>query len=430
VALIEKNAIGGVCLNEGCIPTKALLKSAKVYKTIKRSEEYGIKVDSSSIIADWQSMQLRKTKIVKRLTDGVKLLLQKNGVEVFQGYGEVLSPTTLKINQEIITAKAIIIATGASPIKPPIKGLDAAIDQGYVHFSQSLLSIEQIPKRLVIIGGGVIGIEFATLFNALGTEVVVLEKMDTILMQIDDEIRQSYLKILKQDGIKIIHNASVTEINQDMITYQIDGNNQTIQADKILLSVGMRPNTEAFKHLNLKMENHAIVVDATMKTSIDSIYAIGDVTGKTMLAHAASAAGIVAVLNLLGQKAEFDPSKVPSAIYGFPEIAMVGLTEKEARAKNIPYKISKFPLSANGRALTEGESMGLIKLLVDPTYGEILGTHIFAYNASELLGETMLAMNSEATVSEIADSIHLHPSVSETVMEAAMGAFMKPIHIL
>jgi len=372
----------------------------------------------------------RKGKIVSRLTDGVKMLLSKNGVDVYNGYGEVLDQSTVIVNGETLKTKHLILATGATPYKPAIEGLDQAFASHIAHHSKTLLTIPEIPKKLVIIGGGVIGVEFATLFSTLGTDVTILERLDNILIQIDEDIRQSYLRILKKDGIKIITGANVTKVENHAVYYQKDQTTFSVMGDQILVSVGMKPAIHSFSILNLKLDKGGVAVDDHLQTSMKNVYAIGDVTGKIMLAHAASAMGIVAVENIMGQTSKLNFETIPSAIYGFPEIAMVGLTEKEAKAQGLAYKASKFPLQANGRSLAEGESDGFVKILFNPNNGEIMGAHILAYNATDLLAETTLAMDSEATIADIAKSVHLHPSVSEAVMEAAIGGILKPIHSL
>ncbi len=429
VALVEKDAIGGVCLNEGCIPTKTLLKSAKVYRLMKHSKDYGITVDTASIKPNWDEILVRKSTVVKRLTTGVQGLLKKNGVKVYSGYGEVINNTTIKVNSDTLSAKNIILATGASPIIPPIPGLKEGFDNQFVYTSKTLLNYPKIPKSLVIIGGGVIGIEFATLFSSFGTKVTIIERLDQILMPIDEDIRNAYLKLISKESIEIITKANVTIINSNSVTYEMNGQSKTIESEIVLLSVGMKPNIDSFKSLNLTMNKQGIQVNEQMQTSIPHIYAIGDITGKMMLAHAASAEGIIAIETIAGKKVRFSYDSVPSAVYGFPEIAWIGITEKEAKERKIDYKVSQFPLLANGRSLAEGETDGFVKFLVNPNNGEIIGAHILASNATDLLAETVLARDSEATIADIANSIHLHPSVSEAVMEAAIGAILKPIHL-
>lgn len=429
VALIEKDNVGGVCLNEGCIPTKTLLKSAKVYRLIKHASNYGIHVDSNSVTFDWTDILNRKSKVIKTLTDGVKGLLKKNGVEVFEGYGEVIDPTTVKVGSEVINTKHLILATGASPIMPTILGLTEAFERQFVYTYKGLLDYPTIPQSLVIIGGGVIGLEFAQLFSSFGTKITIIERTEKILMTVDDDIRAAYLRILKKEKIEIITSANVTEIKDNSVIYELNGESHQAFSDIVLLSVGMKPNLESFKSLNLEITKQGVVVNKHLQTSIPSVYAIGDLTGKMMLAHAASAQGMTAVETIAGQSSQFNFTDVPSAIYGFPEIAWIGLNEQTLKAQNTPYKSSKFPLMANGRSLAEGETDGFVKVLINPDTGEILGAHIIASNASDLLAEVVLAIKSEATIAEVANAIHLHPTVSETVMESAIGAIHKHIHI-
>ncbi len=430
VALIEKEALGGVCLNIGCIPTKALIKSAKVYRNIINSDKYGIKLDQKSLKADWQKIVNRKDEIVKRLTDGVGMLLNKNGVEVIQGIAKVLDPTRVEVNGEILEAKNLILAMGSSPIIPPIPGVKEAYEAGVIVTSKELLSLKKLPKSLVIIGGGVIGVEFATIFATFGVEVKILEKLDNVLINIDDEARTLLLRILKRNKIEVITGATVHGVNKDVVTYEKDGKSQSLNSEKILLSVGMRANTKGLEHLNLEMDRDAIITNEYLQTSIPNIYAIGDINGKMMLAHVASHEGIVAVENILGKKSKIDYNKIPSGIYGFPEIAMVGLTEKQAKEHGLDYKVGKFPLSALGKALADGEAEGFVKIIADKKYGEILGFHIVAENAMEMITEGAITMELEGTIHEISKTTHPHPSLSEAIMEAAMAAISKPIHLL
>lgn len=429
VGLIEKDTVGGVCLNEGCIPTKTLLKSAKVLRLFQHANQYGIHVDPTAISFDWQDIQNRKSKVIKTLTDGVKGLLKKNGVTVIQGYGEVLSPTSVQVNGELLETKYLILATGASPIIPNIPGLSEALSSNYAFTYKGLLDYPSIPKSLIVIGGGVIGLEFAQLFASFGTKVTVLEREPNILMPVDDEIRTAYLRLLKKDKIDIITEANVTGILKQSVQYDKGGKIETLESDIVLLSVGMKPNLSALNSLNLNGTTKGITVNEYLQTNVPNVYAIGDLTGQMMLAHAASAAGIVAVEHIHGKNTKFSFTQVPSAIYGFPEIAWIGMTEQTAKAQNLIFKVSKFPLLANGRSLAEGQTDGFVKIIINPETGEILGAHILASNASDLLAEVVVAMNSEATIADIANAIHLHPSVSETVMESAIGAIHKAIHI-
>ena len=429
VALIEKEVVGGICLNHGCIPTKTLLKNAKVYKTIKHASEYGI-VLGGDVSFDWSLMLKRKDSVVRRLTTGVSGLLKKNGVDVISGFGKVLSATKVEVNGEVFETKNLILATGASPIIPPIPGLKEAYEHKIAVTSRELLAIKDAPKKLVIIGGGVIGVEFATIFSSLGSDVTIIEKLDGIIPMMDDDIRSQYQKILKREGIKIFVNAEVKAVKGNEVTYQIDGKDETVTADTILVSVGMRPNSAELEVLNLKMDRAAVVTDEHLETSVKGVYAIGDLNGKYMLAHVASAEGIVCAEYIMGKKdANMRYDRVPNAIYGSPEVASVGLTEKEVKEKGIAYKVSTFPLQASGKALADNEKDGFVKLIVSEKYKEILGAHILSYGASDLIAELGVTMTLEGTANEIAHTIHPHPTLSEIIMEAAHGAVDKPIHM-
>ncbi len=427
-ALVEKEVVGGICLNHGCIPTKALLKSAKVYKQFKHAKDYGITLDGN-VDFDWTSMLKRKDKVVKQLTGGVAGLLKKNGVDVIYGYGEVLSSTKVKVNDQTLETKNLILATGASPVVPPIPGLKVAYEKGTAVTSRELLQIEKAPKTLVIIGGGVIGVEFATIFNALGSKVTIIEMQPAILPPMDDAIKTQYTKLLKRSGIDILTSAEVKKVDGGKVTYNLDGKSHQVTGETVLVAVGMRANSKGLEKLNLKMNRANVDTNDKTETNVPHVYAIGDLNGKYMLAHVASHEGIVAVENILGHKKTMNYDIIPNAVYGSPEIAMIGKTERELKEQNIPYKASTFPLVGNGKSLADGESDGFIKLLVSEKYKEVLGAHILAYNAADLIAELGVTMTLEGTAYEIADTIHPHPTLSEIVMEAAEGAIDKPIHI-
>lgn len=426
VAVIEKEVLGGICLNHGCIPTKAMLKSAKTYDLFKNAKEYGIVVDSSLVSFDLNDIITRKDGIVKRLTGGVQMLLKKNGVDVYNGYGEVVSATQIKVNNETLNTKNLIIATGGTAIVPPIPGAKEAYEKGFAVTSRELLTVTDAPKKMVVVGGGVIGVEFATIFNSLGTEVTIIEMADSIITPMDDDVIDTYTKQLTKEGIKIITKAAVKNIGTKDVTYELDGKQVKLDTDLVLIAVGIGPNVEAVKNLNLELKGRGIKVDSRMETSVKGVYAIGDVTGEHMLAHVASAEGIVAVENILGGNKEINYNQIPAAIYGSPEIAMIGLTERDAKAQGIKYTVSKFPLAGNGKALADGESVGFIKLIKGAELDDIIGAHIFAYNAVDMIGEFGVAMRLEGTNFEIAETVHAHPSLSEIIMEAAMD---KPIHM-
>lgn len=428
VALIEKDTVGGICLNHGCIPTKTLLKNAKVYKTIKNASDYGINIEGLVSI-DWQKMLKRKNMVVKRLTIGIAGLLKKNHVDLYQGFGKVESPYEIHVNDEILMFKNLVIATGASPIIPPIKGLKESIDNGYVVTSKELLNIEEIPQSLLIIGGGVIGVEFATIFSQLGTKVTIVEKEDQILPMIDEDITLEYRKILKKEGINIVTSAEVISISNQNVTYHIKGENIEQSFDKVLLSVGMKPNLKGLENLNLEIERNAIKTDEFLRTSLNHIYAIGDCNGKYMLAHVASAEGMIAIEHIFGKKNKMQYEYIPNAIYGHPEVATIGLTEKEAKQRNLDYHVSTFPVMGLGKALADHEKDGFIKLITNPKTHEIYGAHILSYQASDLISEFGVTIELKGTAYHLAHIIHPHPTLSELILEVSHGAIGEPIHL-
>ncbi len=426
VALIEKEAVGGVCLNWGCIPTKAMLKTAKVYQQFLNAEKYGLQINSTTIKVDLKSIKTRKDKIVKRLTTGVKGLLKKAGVEVINGFAEVVDKNTVKVGEKIYSTKSLVLATGSSPFVPPIEGLKEVMENGNGLTAKEILALEELPKELVIIGGGVIGVEFATLYSNLGTSVTIIEMQETLLTQIDDEVRVAYMKLLQNKNLTIKTSSEVTKVTKDSVILR---DNTKIPFDKVLVSIGVRPNLKGIENLNLKTDRTGVITNERLETNVKGVFAVGDMNGKFMLAHVASAEGIVAIENIHGENKYIDYTKIPVGIYGFPEIAYVGKTEQELKQANIEYKRSVFPLAANGKALAEGESDGFIKILADTEYGELLGVHILGMNATDMISEAVTSMELEGTVYEIAKAIHPHPTLSEIVMEAAHGVIDKPIHI-
>jgi len=427
-ALIERGALGGVCLNEGCIPTKTLLKSAKVYQELAHATKYGISLSGDTKVSiDWAAMLRRKDNVVDQLTRGVKRLLEGNGVQVYQGYGEVKDPTTLDVNGERISTKHLIIATGSSPTIIPIPGLKESLSSGLALTSPDVLALPEVPKELVIVGGGVIGIEFAALFNALGTAVTVLEKY-SILNGLDHDVQSYMLKTLRKKGIEIHDQVEVEKFDGASVVAQVEGQRKTFRGEYVVVSLGRTPNLQAVQNLNLTMDGSGIRTNERLETNIPGVYGVGDVNGKYMLAHVASAEGIIAVENIMGKKASINYEKVPSCIYSFPEVGVVGLSEKEAIRRGHQVKMGTFPMAANGKALAEGETEGFVKIVADAQYGEVLGVHIIAAHATDLIAEAVTTLELEGTIYDLAKTIHPHPSLSEVVMEAAYSAFGQPIH--
>ena len=435
IALVEKDKLGGVCLNKGCIPTKTLVSTAEILHSIKRANEFGIKVEDVSL--DFPKVMTRKEQITRRLTSGVEQLMKANQIRVIYGEGNILEPGVVEIiniegQKEIIKTKNIIIATGSSVMKLPIPGLDA---EGVIT-SDEALTLQKLPAQLLIIGGGVVGIEFAGIFNIFGVEVTVVEMLPQILTPIDEEISQRLSLILKRRGIKILTNSKVKEIkkkdhNLEVIISTPEGESLNLTTEKVLLSAGRIPDFGNIntKGLGIELQGKAIKVDEKMRTNIPGIYAIGDVVGKIMLAHVASAQGKVAVENIAGLERSMDYRAVPNCVFSMPEVASVGLTEKEAREKYGQVKISKFPYMANGKALGMGETEGLVKIVADEDTFEILGLHILGAHASDLIAEGTLALSMEATAEEIIDTIHAHPTLAEIIAEAAEGITGKSIHL-
>ncbi|MEW9122681.1 MAG: dihydrolipoyl dehydrogenase [Thermotaleaceae bacterium] len=429
VALVEKEDIGGVCLNWGCIPTKALLKSARVYQEVQRSDFFGIDgIDKGKLKINWSQMNARKDMVVQRLVKGVENLLKKNGVEVYQGIGKVLDKHRVMVNGETLIGKNLIIATGSRPAIPPIEGMDEAVKVGAVITSKEALQLKAVPKELVILGGGVIAVEFATLFNALGTKVTLIQRSPRILTGTEEELAEALQRHLIDKGVEILTNSQILSIQGKTVKLQVHGKEMLRKGDYILISLGRKPNIEGLEGLGLAIDKNGIQVNEKLETNIPGIYAIGDVNGKYQLAHLASAEGITAVENIFGRENKINYDIVPSCIYSFPEIASVGLTEKAAREKGYDITVSKFPLSANGKALAEGESMGFIKIIAEKQYGEIIGVHIMAVHATDMIAEAIVSMQMEGTVYDVAQAIHPHPTLSEIMMEAAHGAIDKPIH--
>jgi dihydrolipoamide dehydrogenase len=431
VALIEKSELGGTCLNKGCIPTKTLIHSAKLLQDIKSAQRFGIIADDTKI--DWNLIQKNTARTVKTLTKGVKNLLKANDVEVFQGTAKLWDKNTVIISdeteQKTITADNIILATGSSSTTIPIPGRDLQ----NVITSDEALFLEKLPSSMLIIGGGVIGLEIGYIYNTFGVKITIIEMLQNILPNQDQEISKELQKHLEKQGIKIYTDTKVKEIKEKesilQTLFETREGIKTIDSEKVLVATGRKPAVDAFINTGLNIDKTGIVINDYLQTSIDNIYAIGDVTGKSMLAHVASHQGLVAVKNALGEKRKMDYKVIPSCIYTNPEVASVGMTEQEARAKyKDKIKVGRFPYAASGKAMTMGERNGFIKVIAEPRYTEILGVHIIGPQATELIAEATLAIKLECTAEELANTIHAHPTLSETVMEAAFDLLEEPVH--
>lgn len=429
VALIEKHKIGGVCLNYGCIPTKTLLHSAKLYKDMLNASAFGIDLSEGSHISiNWQQMMHRKDEVVDKLVGGVEQLLKHNKIDIYREMGHVKDSNTIQVGEEIISCDSMILATGSHIFYPDIEGLAQALRNGFAVDSTGAIALDGVPKSITILGGGVIAIEFATLYRSLGTEVTILQRSETILKSLDHDVQKLIKRHLKKEGVQIFTGVSIIKVEDNAVHYKVKGKEAVVKSEKILVSLGRRPNMKGLEALNLELNKSGVKTDDQMKTSVPGVYAIGDMNGKYMLAHVASAEGILAVEAIMGVDKTIDYKKIPSCIYSFPEVGVVGYTEKEAIAGGYDVETSMFPLSANGKALAEGDQTGFVKIVFDKKYGEVLGVHIVASHATDMIAEAVASLELEATVHDLAKTVHPHPTLSEIVMEAAHGAVDQPIH--
>lgn len=429
-AIIEKESFGGTCLNVGCIPTKALVKTVGVFDEIRRSAEFGIEgIDTSAVRVSMEKLQKRKKAIVKQLVGGVNGLLKGNKVDIIKGTAAFEDAHTVCAGDRRITSEYFIIATGSQALMPGFiqyEGNTAIIT------STEALDLDHIPERMNIIGGGVIGIEFAYIFAHLGCKVTVLELMDQILPMVDSDVSGLAKKALEKVGVIFQTGAKVKMVKDLSVIYEKDGQEQSVTAELTLMAVGRVPYTQGLgaENIGIEFDRRAIKTGPDMRTNIPNIFAIGDVNGTSMLAHTASHEGLVAVANILGESRQMSYDAVPACIYMEPEIASIGLTEQQAREKYDHIKVGRFPMSANGKSLIEGEKSGMMKVILDGQYGEILGVHLFAVHATDMISEISVAMSLEATAEEVIHAIHPHPTVSEAVSEAFMAAYDRAIHAL
>jgi len=430
VVLIEENEIGGACLNRGCIPTKALLKSTEIATNIKDSKGFGLLSSLNSI--DWIAAVNRKNKVVKNLKAGLDHLLVANKIDIIKGKAEILTHNSVLISgvdeNILVNCKKLIITAGAKPLIPSIQG----IEREGVITSTEALDLEMLPEKLVIIGAGVIGLEFATMFNEAGVKVTVVELQGRIAPNEDSEISVELLKSMKRKGISFKLSACVKEVEREndelSVTYTLNDKDETLKCDKVLVAIGRRLNVDACKNLDIKMEKGAIAVNDRMETNIEGVYAAGDITGGKLLAHLAFMEGRVAAENAMGIESIVNKTAVPACIYTDPEVASVGITEEEAINLEIPYKIGRFDFRNNGRALTLGAREGFVKVIATKDDHTIIGAQIMGPNASEIISEMTLAIELKAKADVIADIIHPHPSLSEAIWEACAEIAGKPIH--
>jgi dihydrolipoamide dehydrogenase len=433
-AIVERDRVGGICLNWGCIPTKALLRSAELFGLFQRAREFGLTVEG--LKPDFQAVVKRSRQVADRLARGVEFLLRKNKVQLFPGSARIVGRGKLAVESatgvEELSAKHIIVATGARPRALP----DVQFDGKQILTSKEAMTLESPPKSIVIVGAGPIGVEFAYFFRIFGSEVTLLEMMPQILPLEDAECAEVVAKSFRKSGIQVVTGARVVSVEKTPsglgVMVEREGQQLSYEGEVALVAVGVQANVEGMglEELGVELEGGFIKVDAFGRTNVDGIYAIGDVIGPPLLAHVASHEGIVCVEAIAGRNPQpLDYSNVPSCTYCQPQIASIGLTEEKAKSLGHEVRVGRFPFRANGKSLALGETEGFVKLIFDQKHGELLGAHIVGPEATELVAELAVAKTLEGTFEEIASTIHAHPTLSEAVMEAALDADGRAIHI-
>lgn len=431
VAVVEKDPkLGGTCLHRGCIPTKALLHYADFYHQAQSSDSFGVVISECSL--DMERVQKAKDKIVKRMGMGVDGLMKKNGIQVFNGFGHVHGAGEVEVNGQRLKTKNLILATGSVPATLPL----AKVDGKRVFTSDEILTLDRVPRSMVVMGAGAVGLEFACVYRDFGAEVSVVEMLDRPLPLEDAEISAELGKAYKKKGIEIHCSTRVEKIEVGKkgvkLTAQGPEGEVTLEAEILLMAVGRKPVTEGFglEQLNLEREGRYLKVDEYYQTSVKGVYAIGDIVPGPQLAHVASAEGVVAAEHLSGHATHpLNYGHIPSATYCKPEVASVGMTEEQALAAGHQVKVGRFPWAALGKAAIVGETEGLVKIVAEEKYGEVLGIHIVGPHATDLISEACVALTLEATVEELHRTVHAHPTLPEAIAEAAHGVFGQPIHL-
>ena len=448
-AIVEKNKLGGVCLNIGCIPTKALLKSAEIASQLAHISDYGFTGDGASIQADFPAIVKRSRGVADKMNKGVQFLMKKNKVDVFMGKATLLGggkvsvePSETMDGETVgeateIEAKAIIIATGARARAIPTLPVD---DKKIVDYKQAMLQTEQ-PESLIVVGAGAIGVEFAYVYHNLGTEVTIVELQDRLVPVEDEDVSKELARAYKKMGVKVMTGAQVTNVDTSgegcVVTVETKKGTETLQAAQVLSAVGVVGNVEGFglDEVGVEHDRGAIKVDSMYHTNVDGLYAIGDVIGGPWLAHVASHEGIVCVENIAHEMGKLDHAphavdylNVPGCTYCLPQIASVGYTEAKAKEAGFDVLVGKFPFAASGKAAAIGDQTGFVKVVVDAKYGEVLGAHIIGHDATEMIAEVVTARALETTAHEIMEAMHPHPTLSEAVMEAFRDAYGQAIN--
>jgi len=430
VAVVEKDKLGGTCLNRGCIPTKALARSVEVLLEARTASDFGIGVDS--VKASFSKIMARKNNVVGQLVSSVEQLMKGNKIRVYRGAGRILSPHLVKVNDEEIATRKVVIASGSESTPLSIPGGDLP----GVLTTDDILELTELPESLVVIGGSYVGVEFAGIFNALGTKVTIVKRRPLRLEPIDEEIGRRFAQTLPGQGIEVKIGAAVKAIESKgpvlRVVWETPEGEQGVDGQMVLMATGRVPYSEGLglSELGIQTERGVIKVNEYLETNAEGVYAVGDVLGKHMLAHVASYEGEIAVENALGHPRRADYRAVPSCIFAQPEIAGVGITEREASDSRIPHRVSKFPFRACGRAVALGETTGMVKMICSADDGKVLGMHIMGPHASDLIAEGTLAIRLGLTARDIAHTIHAHPTLTEAVRETAMGQLDGAIHFL
>ncbi len=434
-ALVERDKLGGICLNWGCIPTKALLKSAEVYEEMQHAKEYGFKLDKFSV--DFPAVIKRSRGVADTNSKGVEYLMKKNKIDVIHGDGRIKDPGTLEVKDKNgkkseVKGKHIIVSTGGRPRSIPNVEIDG---EQVISYFQAM-NLPKQPKSMVIIGAGAIGVEFAYFYNSIGTEVTIVEMMDQLLPIEDKEISKVLEKSFKKAGIKVLTGAKVEEVKTLKsgvnVTVSVKDKKETLKGEKALMAIGIQGNIENInlEGIGVKTEKSFIKVNEWYETGVKGVYAIGDVIGPPLLAHVASHEGIVCVEKIAGVKTHaIDYNSIPGCTYCQPQVASIGMTEEKAKEAGYDVKVGKFPYSASGKARAIGAKEGMVKLIFDKKYGELLGAHIVGTEATELIAELGMAKSLEATPVELSKTVHAHPTLSEMIMEAAADAEGEAVHI-
>lgn len=434
VTIVEKDALGGTCLNRGCIPTKVLLHTVDLYEQAKNGKKLGFSAENCRV--DWSALQKRKKQVVSTLTGGVGMLLQKRGVNIVGGAAAFVSPREVEVtaasgNKSRLAADAFIIAAGSETAIPPVPGLDLP----GIATSTEALELAALPSSLLLVGGGVIGVELAGVFAPLGVTVTIVEMLPRILPNVDEELAALLHARLEALGVTIHTGAALQKVEARGQGFQATVKGEsvfTVAAEQVLAAAGRKPSTAGLglELAGVKTERGRICVDGAMRTSAPGIYAVGDCASPIMLAHVASKEGEVAAENIMGHEAVMEYKAIPGAIYTNPEIAWAGLSEREAKAAGHDVVVGRFPLMGNGKSLVMDDTGGMVKVVADRRYNEMLGVHIIGPRATELIAEAVLALRLEATLEDVAAAVHAHPTVSEAVAEGALAALGRAIHAL